>query len=131
MRTGILILAAFSVLGVAAEDDKDKATFEAVCGSCHPTSTADGLRSEPEWKETIDEMVKIGAKGTPSQFDSVMRFLLRNQTKVNVNTATAQQIAPVLAISDAVARAIIARRSQIGAFKTIEELQKIPGVDAA
>jgi competence protein ComEA len=60
-----------------------------------------------------------------------MRYLVRNHTNVNVNTASATEIAPVLAVSESTAQAIVTRRKQIGAFKTIEELAKVPGVDAA
>ena len=114
----------------AAEDSKDKAVFEAVCGACHPPGMVDGIRSEEEWKETVDQMVASGAKADERQLEAVMRYLLRNQTKVNVNTATASEIAPVLAVSESTARAIVTRRKQIGAFKTIEQLAKVPGVDA-
>jgi hypothetical protein len=62
---------------------------------------AAGLLSEPEWGETIDVMSGLGAKGADEQFERLLRHLLRTQTKVNVNTATAAQIAPALEISDA------------------------------
>ena len=76
-------------------------------------------------------MVKAGAKGTDEQFDRLMRYLLRNWTKVDVNTATAAEIAPVLDVSDATAQAIVKRRTENGSFKTIEELKKVPGVNGA
>jgi competence protein ComEA len=112
------------------QDRADKAAFEAVCGACHPASLADGLRSESEWGETVEQMVKAGAKGTGEQFERVMRFLLRTLTKVNVNTATASEIAPVLDISGAAARALVKRRTEKGNFKTLEDLKRVPGVDA-
>ncbi len=113
------------------ENKADKAAFEGVCGSCHPASMVDGLRSESDWRETVELMVKVGAKGTDEQFDRLIRFLLRNWTKVNVNTATAAEIAPVLDVSDETAEVIVKRRTANGGFKTIEELKKIPGVNAA
>jgi competence protein ComEA len=48
-----------------------------------------------------------------------------------VNTATAEEIAPVLAVSEATAREILKRRTAKGGFRTIEELKQLPGVDAA
>jgi len=113
------------------EDRKDKAVFESVCGACHPPGMVDGIRSEQEWRETVDEMVDNGAKADERELESVIRYLLRNQTKVNINTATASEIAPVLAVSESTARAIVALRKEIGAFKTIEEIAKVPGVDSA
>ena len=115
----------------SGEDKADKAAFEAICGTCHLASMVNDIRSQSEWKETIDQMVKVGAQGTDKQFDRVMRFLLRNWTKVNVNTATAAEIAPVLEVSDATAQAIVRRRTENGSYKTIEELKRVPGVDAA
>ena len=115
----------------ADEDKKDKAVFEAVCGACHPPGMADGIRSEQEWKETVDQMIAIGAKADERQLGSVIRYLLHNQTKVNINTASASEIAPVLAVSESTARAIVTRRKESGAFKSIGEIAKVPGVDAA
>src|SRR6266513_3295168 len=114
--------------GISREAKADKAAFEGVCGTCHPASMVDGLRGESQWRETVELMVKAGAKGTDEQFDRLMRYLLRNWTKVDVNTATAAEIAPVLDVSDATAHAIETRRTENGSFKTIEELKKVPGV---
>jgi competence protein ComEA len=115
----------------SAEAAADKKAFETVCGACHTVSLVTGLRSEEEWTETIQKMVNLGAKGSDEQFDRVMWFLLSTLTKVDVNTATASQIAPVLDISDATAEAVIKRRTEIGKFKALDDLKKIPGVDSA
>ncbi len=106
------------------EDAADKAAFQAVCGSCHPLTMVDGLRTESEWLQEIEQMVKIGAKGTDEQFERVIRVLLRTLTKVNVNTATAQEIAPVLDLTDATAEALVKHRTEHGSFKTLEDLKK-------
>jgi competence protein ComEA len=76
-------------------------------------------------------MVKLGARGSDEQFDRLMRFLSRNLTKVNINSATAREIAPVLDIGDAMAEAVVKRRTEIGKFKALDDLKKISGVDAA
>jgi competence protein ComEA len=114
----------------ADEDKKDKAVFESVCGACHPSGMVDDIRSGQEWKETVDQMIASGAKADERQLESVMRYLLRHHTKININTATPSEIAPVLAVTESTANSIVTRRKQIGAFKSIEELAKVPGVDA-
>ena len=76
-------------------------------------------------------MIKMGARGTDEQFQRVMRVLARTLTKVNVNTADARQIAPVLDISEAVAEALVKRRTENGKFKSVEDLKQVPGMDAA
>jgi competence protein ComEA len=111
-------------------DGKDAATFRAICGSCHSPSLVEGLRTEPEWKDEVDQMIKIGARGTQEQLQAVMRFLTRTLTKVNVNEAEARQIAPILDVPDSVAEAIVKRRTANGPFKTIEDLERVPGLDA-
>jgi competence protein ComEA len=112
------------------EDNADHAAFNTVCGACHSSSSVNGLRTEAEWKETLEHMIAIGAKGTDEQFESVMRVLLRTLTKVNVNTATAGEIAPVLDISNTAAQAMIKYRVEHGNFKAINDLKKVPGLDA-
>jgi competence protein ComEA len=118
-------------LALSQKPDADKAVFEAVCGACHPSAMAEDIRTQAEWKETVDLMVNAGAKGTPDQFKAIWRSLLNTWTKVNVNSASAAEIAPVLAVNEATAEAIVKRRADKGAFKTIEELKSVPGVDAA
>lgn len=109
----------------------DQMTFRAICGSCHGTTLVEGLRTEQEWREEVEQMVKIGARGTEAQFERVLRVLARTLTKVNVNTAEAEQLAPVLDVSVATAREVVKRRTAVGEFKTLEELKRIPGVDPA
>jgi len=134
MRGGLFMAAAVAFCGgvlaqTSGEDAADKRALDAVCGACHSVSLVAGLRSEPEWMETVEQMVGLGARGSDEQFDRLVRFLLRNLTKVNVNTADASQIAPVLDISDAVAEAVVKRRTEIGKFQSLDELKKIPGVN--
>jgi len=57
--------------------------------------------------------------------------LLANYTKVNVNTATAAEIAPVLDTSEAVAERIVRWRNEKGSLVSIEQLRQIPGIDSA
>ena len=110
---------------------EDKAAFEKVCGACHTSGMVSDIRSEPEWVDTVAEMVKIGAKGTDEELERVMRYLRQTLTKVNVNTATAAEMAPVLDITVSAAQALVKRRTEKGNFKTLEELKQVPGVDAA
>ena len=109
----------------------DKATFRAICGTCHSTALVEGLRTEEEWREEIDQMIKVGARGTTEQFERIMRHLARTQTIVNVNTADARQIALVFEVSESVAESVVKRRNSSGKFKNLEELKQVPGLDPA
>ena len=133
MRLLIAVACALSIGRVLGQNQsleaEDQVTFRAICGSCHATTLVDGLRTESEWREEIDQMIKIGARGTEAQFQRVMRVLARTLTKVNVNTAEPRQIAPVLDVSYAVAEELVRRRTSSGKFKTLEDLKRITGVD--
>jgi len=124
-------LIAVSASAQSREDAVDKAAFQAVCGSCHKTSMIDGLRTESEWMEVVEQMVKLGAKGTDDQFDRVIRVLLGTYTKVNVNSATAAEIAPVLDVDEATAQNIVKWREDKGRFATVEQLKHVPGMEGA
>jgi competence protein ComEA len=108
----------------------DKADFENVCGACHSTTLASELRTEAQWKDTIERMVAAGANGTDDQLEAVMRNLLWTVTKVNVNTATADELPLPLDISDATAEALVKYRGEHGNFKALDDLKKVPGVSA-
>lgn len=112
----------------SSSDQVDEATFRAICGSCHSVALVDGLRTEEEWRDEIKQMIKVGARGTEEQFARVMRVLVRTLTIVNVNTADARQIAPVLDVSDAVADAVVKQRESAGNFKSLDDLGKVPGL---
>ena len=70
------------------------------------------IRTEPEWKDTVEHMVSLGADGTGEQMEAVMRVLLRTLTRVNVNTAPAAQLPLVLDISEATAQAVVKYRAR-------------------
>jgi len=89
------------------------------------------ILTAPEWKETVAQMVSIGAKGTEQQMEAVMRVLLRTLTKVNVNKAAAAELPLVLDITEATAQALVKYRADHGDFKTLGDLKKVPGIDAA
>ena len=127
----IVAAAGFAPGGRAQSPAADKAAFTTVCGACHATTVVKGMRSEMEWTETVEKMISLGAKGSDEQFDAVMRYLLRNLTKVNVNTAAAAELAPVLDLSDAIAQAVVKYREENGKFKSLDDLKKVPGLNAA
>ena len=125
-RVALFLLAPSSL---AAENDA--ATFKKVCGACHATTMVSDLKTESEWNETIDNMTGLGAKGTDDQFAAVRRYLAQNFTKVNVNTAPAEQLAPVLDLTEEAARALVAWRTAHGPFNTPDDLRKVTGIDPA
>jgi competence ComEA-like helix-hairpin-helix protein len=119
-----------ATVATAQTEASDKATFQKVCGTCHAPGMVSDLKTEAEWSETVDQMVSIGAKGTTEEFNRVLRYLSNNFTRVNVNTASAAQIAPVLGVSEAVAQAVVDYRMHNGSFASLDDLKKVPGLAA-
>ena len=64
------------------------------------------------------------------EIDDVVRYLDANLTKLNVNAADADEIGSVLDVPDVVSAAIVARRKELGRFKSLAEIAAVPGVDA-
>ena len=140
-RLGIFIFTA-GALAIAADkpqlpDGPGKATTQKVCGSCHAAELVMNRRESREgWSAVIQDMIMRGTKGTDEEFGEVADYLVANfpksrpLPKVNVNKASAGELAIVLGITDEKAEAIVKHREEKGDFKTIEDLQKVPGLDA-
>jgi competence protein ComEA len=69
---------------------------------------------------------------TQPERDRIVDYLSRSFPKhVNVNTAASKEIETALELSPKDADAIVAYRQSKGAFKTVDDLKKVPGLDAA
>jgi competence protein ComEA len=87
--------------------------------------------TKDRWGSVVDDMVSRGATGTDDEIDQVIAYLATNfsRKKVNVNKASATDIAAALEISPADAAAIVAYRTDKGNFKEIQDITKVPGID--
>jgi len=131
LRLLSLMLLPLGMLAAQGSPQADRARFETACGACHTTAMVSEFRSAPEWEETIEKMVSIGAKASQEQLDAALRFLLRTWTKVNINTAEAGDLPLVLDIPQDTAQALVRYRAEHGNFKTLDDLKKVPGLDPA
>ncbi len=104
---------------------------ESVCGACHDVGTATGKRhTRAEWDAVIDTMANRGAQATDKEFDAIVEYLAKYFGAVNVNRATAKEIADSLEIPPKDADALVRYRTENGEFKDLDALKKVPGVDA-
>ena len=118
------------VAGAAAAQDPDpnRAAVDAVCGRCHGAAQfMDKPRSWERWNDVFNEMTRIGASGTEQQLEQVTTYFLDYLTTLSVNTATSEELAWVLNVSEEVAQNIITRRQQ-QPFKDLAQLGAVPGV---
>jgi competence ComEA-like helix-hairpin-helix protein len=125
-------LAAFAATGDDLPDGKGKAAFVRMCANCHELDRATSIKnSKKQWTYVVDDMVSRGAEGSDEDVTSVIAYLARNFGKpVNINTATAKEISEGLGFAAAQSELIVQYRTDKGAFKTFEDLSKVPGLDA-
>ena len=114
-----------------------KATTQKVCGGCHGAEIVIGRQETPEaWGQIVTEMVDRGATGTEDEFYEVIDYLSKYFSKtspvikINVNKVTAKDLQGALAIPDKQAEAIVHFREEKGDFKSLDDLKKVPGLDA-
>jgi competence protein ComEA len=140
VRCVLFVISTFSVaaviLGAANSDDlpegKGKDIFVKMCSNCHGLDQVTTSRyPRKQWAYVVDDMVSRGAEGSDDDVNSVIGYLSRNFGKpVNINTSTAKEIETGLSFTAAQAELVVRYRTDKGAFKTYEDLLKVPGLDA-
>ncbi|HYL76725.1 MAG TPA: helix-hairpin-helix domain-containing protein [Bryobacteraceae bacterium] len=109
-------------------------TLKKVCSPCHSAENVVGLaKTREEWGAVVGDMLARGAKGTDDEFNDVVDYLAEHFPQappVNVNKASAKDLETSLGFSPKEAEAIVHYRGEKGNFKSVEEVEKVPGVDA-
>lgn len=101
-----------------------------VCADCHgPESVLGQLKTREEWSKTLDEMAANGAVGSDEEWNQILDYLTKHFSLILVNRATAKELESAMDVPPEVAEAIVRARSEKGAFKTIDDLKKVPGID--
>ena len=112
-------------------ENKDKATLQKVCAGCHELDAVlASRRTAIGWRQNVDEMISRGAEGSGAEMDSVVAYLTKYFGKLNVNTASQQQLQEFLGFAEKEAQATVAYREHNGAIKDFEQLKTVPGVSA-
>lgn len=113
-----------------------RAETERLCKGCHELERSVSRRQDRDgWQATLNKMVAFGTKATDEEFALILDYLSKNfpaeeLPPVNVNQAAAIELESRLSLRRSQAAAIIAYRTKNGKFKSIEELKKVPGIDA-
>jgi len=133
-----LILVLFAVSAHAQlPDGPGKSETEKICSQCHELERSISLHQDRDaWQATMNKMVGLGAKGTEKEFQAVVDYLAKNFAgegiaKIDGNKAEAINLESGLTLKRSEAAAIIQYRTRNGNFKSIEDLKKVPGIDAA
>jgi competence protein ComEA len=120
----------FASLAQDLPDGPGKAEVLKLCRDCHDLDTVTvENRTKDGWKKTIAKMGERGAEGTDEQFDLVIQYLTKNFGRINVNTATADEIVAGVGFTAKEAEAIVGYREKNGVYKDWRDVEKV--VDAA
>lgn len=118
-------------------DGPGKAETAKVCVQCHELERSISLRQDRAgWQATVDKMVTLGLKGSDKDIQAVVEYLATNYPaddvpRLNVNKARAIELESALSLPRSQAALVIQYREKNGEFHSIEDLKRVPGVDAA
>jgi competence ComEA-like helix-hairpin-helix protein len=115
---------------VELADAPGKAATVRDCTSCHTAEMWSQRRlSRDAWDGTLQRMTARGMTLSNDEHEIVLDYLSKYLGVINVNTATAADLVRGLGITESIANAMIAHREKTGAFKDIEDLKAIEGLD--
>lgn len=118
-------------------DGPGREETERVCKGCHEVQRSVSKRQDRDgWQATLTKMVALGTKATDKELIVILDYLAKyypadEVPPVNVNEATAIELESRLSLRRSQAAALIAYRDKHGAFKSIADLKKVPGIDPA
>lgn len=114
-------------------DNPGRDLVQAVCTECHTTERIVAKQlSKEDWQAKVLEMLQEDPDVTQPERDRIVDYLARSfpVRRVNVNQAEAKDLAAAFDISPDAAAAIVRYRVTNGNFKSLDDLKKVPGVDA-
>ena len=138
MIPGLLVIAiAASMCGQDLPEGAGRLETEKLCKQCHEMARSISKKQDRDgWISTMTKMSGFGMKATDAEVTAVVEYLAKNWAaedipKVNVNTASAIQLESGLNLRRSQAAALIAYRKEHGKFASLEDLKKVPQLDAA
>jgi competence protein ComEA len=134
----LLFLAALFAADMTAQlpDGAGREETERLCKNCHDLARSVSKRQDRDgWHGTLTKMAALGTRMTDKEFLLVLDYLAKHfpadeVPPLNVNEATAIELESRLSLRRSQAAAIIAYREKHGKFQSIEDLKKVPNVDA-
>ena len=134
-KTAILLVMLAVGANAQLPDGPGKGETEKLCSQCHELSRSVSLHQDRAgWDATVAKMVNLGAKASDVEIQIVSNYLAKNfpaeeVPMIHVNTARAIEFESGMTLRRSQAAAIIAYRTKNGPFKSIADLEKVPGID--
>ena len=140
IKGNLLVVVAFALPGVAyaqLPDGDGKTETEKVCSQCHELARSISLRQDHAgWETTVGNMVSMGATASDADLKRIVDYLAAHYgadeiPKIKINKARAIELESGLTLRRSEAAAVVDYREKHGPFKSIDDLKKVPGIDAA
>lgn len=135
-----VVLMSIVFAGVAAAqlpEGPGRAEVERVCQQCHEIQRSISPRLDRDgWAGTVSKMISLGAQGTNSDFNLIIDYLATHYPgeplpKIDANKARAIDFESAFLLLRSESARVIAYREKNGPFKSLEDLEKVPGIDAS
>lgn len=128
-------LFAWAASAQSPPDGPGKDVFESVCSLCHdgPTAVMGKHWTKSQWEAKVAEMLQEETDVTTQERATIVEYLSTNFKpggKIYVNKSSAKDLETALDLSSSDAEAIVHHREERGDFKTVDDLIKLPGLDA-
>ena len=138
IRSSLFVLPALSIMTLAQKlpDGPGRTELEKMCKQCHELARSVSLRQDRDgWDLTMTKMAAFGMKSSDQHYALVRDYLAKNFPaedipRINVNKASAIELESGLSMKRSQAAAVLAWRAEHGSFKSIEDLKKVPLIDA-
>lgn len=133
----VLSLAPAATVFAQLPEGPGQTETERLCRQCHEIARSISLRQDRDgWMSTMVKMNAFGMRSNERDFNLVLDYLAKHYPaedvpKVNVNTARAIEMEATLNLRRSQAAAVLAWRAQNGPFKNLDDLKKVPGLEAA
>ena len=109
-----------------------KAELLKVCSGCHEAENVFAYsKTAGEWSETLANMAQLGAEATQQEWRLVEQYLDAQLALIRINEATAEELQRTLDVPETVAQATVKYRQEHGTFKSMDDLKRVPGLEAA
>lgn len=115
----------------------DRALVQRTCTRCHEIDRVQSQRQDHDgWQTTVSKMQSLGLQADADDLHHIVDYLAKNfpadvGPKLNINQATAVELEAAFSLRRSTAAAVVQYRQQVGGFKSIDDLKKVPGVSAA
>ena len=129
---GVLMLSISGAMLDQFPDGPGKPQLVKVCSGCHDAEIVlSHLQTPGEWADTLQNMTQLGAEATEEEWRVIERYIDSNLALILINKAAADELQLTMDVMPEVAAAIVKFRQEKGAFKSVDEVEKVPGIDLA